>query len=63
MALQASYSGNQMGAFGPFPPSGKPLDLTFMAILRLEDGRIAEMWVEWDNLSALAQLGHFPPPE
>ncbi len=19
------------------------------------------MWVEWDNLNALTQLGHFPP--
>ncbi len=31
-------------------------------IFRLEDGKIAEMWVTWDNLSALMQLGHFPPP-
>ena len=23
--------------------------------------KVAEIWVEWDNLGALAQLGHFPP--
>jgi len=28
----------------------------------IEDGRIAELWVTWDNLSGLAQLGLLPPP-
>jgi predicted ester cyclase len=47
---------------GPFPPSGKPLEIPFLGILRIEDGKIAEIWVEWDNLSALTKLGHLPPP-
>jgi len=53
----------QTGPMGPFPASGKKMILPFMAILRFSDGKIAEMWVEWDNLNALAQSGHFPPPE
>ena len=48
---------------GPFPPSGLELEIPFIGLLRIEDGKIAEIWVEWDNLNALAQLGHFPPPE
>ncbi|NIT61864.1 MAG: ester cyclase, partial [Aliifodinibius sp.] len=28
-----------------------------------EEGKIAELWVEWDNLAMLQQLGHYPPPE
>ena len=32
------------------------------ALFRIADGRIAELWVTWDNMSALGQLGHFPPP-
>ena len=47
---------------GPFPPSGYAIDLKFIRILRVEDGKIAEIWVEWDNLAVLTQLGHFPPP-
>jgi predicted ester cyclase len=47
---------------GPFPPSGRDLEIPFIGLLRIEDGKIAEIWVEWDNLNALAQLGHFPPP-
>jgi len=62
VALVATYEGTQTGPFGPYPPSGKHLELTFLSILRLEKGKIAEMWVEWDNLSALVQLGHYAPP-
>ena len=34
----------------------------FLGILRFEERKIAEMWVEWDNLNILTQLGHFPLP-
>lgn len=62
VAVHETYSGTQTGQMGPFPPSGRELELPFIGLLRIEDGKIAEIWVEWDNLSALAQLGHFPPP-
>jgi len=62
VALHATYTGTQTGPMGPFPPSGKQLELPFIGLLRVESGKIAEIWVEWDNLNALAQLGHFPPP-
>jgi len=58
-----TYSGTQDGAMGPFPATGKKADLKYLGILRFEDGKIAEMWVEWDNMAFLTQLGHFPPPE
>ena len=58
-----TYSGTQEGAMGPFPATGKKADLNYLGILRIEDGKIAEMWVEWDNLAMLTQLSHFPPPE
>ena len=61
VAMRATYSGTQTGAMGPFPPSGKAADLPFIGILRFADGKISEMWVEWDNIFMLSQLGHFPP--
>ena len=62
VALWANYSGTQRGAFGPFPPSGRPISIEFAAILRIEDGKIAEIWIVWDNFGALVQLGHLRPP-
>lgn len=63
VALRAIYRGTQTGPMGPFPPSGKQVEIPFIGILRIEDGKIAELWVEWDNLAALTRLGHLPPPE
>lgn len=61
VAVHATYHGNQDGPMGPFPATGRPLQVSFIGLLRVEDGMIQEILVEWDNLSALAQLGHFPP--
>ena len=61
VAVWATYEGTQKGPMGPFPASGKRMVLDFAAFLRLENAKIAEMWVTWDNLAALAQLGHLPP--
>ncbi len=62
VAVRAHYSGIQTGQMGPFPPSGKTVRLVFIGILRIENDKIVEIWVEWDNVSVLAQLGHLPPP-
>lgn len=62
VAVWANYAGTQTGPLGPFPASGQSVDLDFAAILRLEGGRIEEIWVVWDNLSMLTELGHLSPP-
>lgn len=59
-AVWATYEGTQMGQMGPFPPSGKKACFDFGGVLRVEHGRIAELWITWDNLTILTQLGHFP---
>lgn len=61
VGLRAVYSGTQTGQVGPFPPSGKRVELPYLSILKITDGKISEMWVEWDNVFMLTQLGHFPP--
>ena len=62
VAAYMTLRGTQEGPVGPFPATGKPVSVPFLAMLRFEAGKIAEMWVEWDNLKMLKQLGHFPPP-
>ena len=62
VAFWGSFSGKQIGPLGPFPASGKGLKSDIGGVFRLEGGKIAELWVTWDNLSGLVQLGHFPSP-
>lgn len=63
VAFWGTFSGTQEGPMGPFPPTGKRLESQIAGMFRLEAGRIVELWVTWDNLSGLAQLGLFPPPD
>jgi len=63
VAAYAIYSGTLSGPMGEFPATGKSTELNFITIFRIEEGRIAEIWVEWDNLTMLGQLGLFPPPQ
>jgi steroid delta-isomerase-like uncharacterized protein len=50
------YTGTQEGPMGPLPATGREVGLDFAGFLRIEEGRIAEMWVVWDNLALLRQL-------
>ena len=63
VAAYAIYSGTLSGPMGEFPATCKSTELNFITIFRIEEGRIAEIWVEWDNLTMLGQLGLFPPPQ
>ena len=47
---------------GPFPATGRRLESDCAGIFRIQDGKIAELWVTWDNMAGLAQLGLLPPP-
>jgi len=58
VAARHHFKGTQLGAMGPFPASGKDTNIEYLAIYRIENGVIAEAWVEWDNYSSMKQLGH-----
>ncbi len=60
VSVWATYEGTQRGPMGPFAATGRRMQIDFAAFLRVENGKIAEMWVTWDNVAALAQLGHLP---
>ncbi len=62
VAFWIRYEGTQEGPMGPFPPSHKRMQLDASGMFRIRGGRLAELWVTWDNLAALAQLGHLPAP-
>ena len=62
VAVLASYAETQTGPMGSFPATGKSFEGSFLAVFRVESGQLAELWVEWDNVAMLTQLGLFPPP-
>lgn len=62
VAFWGKYVGTQSGPMEPFPPSGKKMDVDISGMFRIQDGRIAELWIIWDNLAGLVQLGHVSPP-
>ena len=58
VAFWATYEGTQKGQVGPYPPSNKFATVEFSGFHRFENGKIAESWLIWDNVSILVQLGH-----
>ena len=63
VAYVTTTTGTQTGPMGNLPASGKEFTLMNIVIQRIEDGKIAETWISWDNVAMLTQLGFFPPPE
>ena len=57
VVVRWSDTGTHQGVFAGVMPTGKPLLLTGIDILRIADGRIVERWSEYDMLSVLEELG------
>ena len=55
--LQATHKGDYMG----IPATNKEITLSGIYIIRLEDGKQAEWWLEADMLGLVQQLGVIPP--
>jgi len=60
VAWRSRGHGTMAGAMGPFPPTGRTMDLVIIGMHRFENGKIAETWTSWDNLAVLTQLGLMP---
>lgn len=61
VAFWGRYEGTNTGP-GPFPPTGKSISIEMAGIHRIENGKIAETWVTWDNTVMFTQLGLSTPP-
>jgi predicted ester cyclase len=62
VAYVSTMKGVQTGPIGDLPATGKEFTLVNIIIQRLEDEKIVETWVSWDNMAFLTQLGLMPPP-
>jgi predicted ester cyclase len=60
VAWRSAGSGTQSGPLGPFPATGRRMSIVIIGMHRFEQGKLAETWTSWDNLSAMRQLGLLP---
>ncbi len=63
VAIYGTYSGIHTGQMGPFAATGKRMSSDYAGYHRMENGKIAETWVTWDNMAIFSQLGISPCPE
>lgn len=61
VALITRGTGTQTGPMGDVPATGRRIEVMNYIIQRLENEKVAETWIGWDNLSVLLQLGLYPP--
>jgi len=54
--------GTQRGELQGIPPTGKAVTITGIDIWRVENGKLAEHWDNWDQLGMMQQLGVIPMP-
>lgn len=54
--MHGTHQGNFLGV----PPTGKPIALPGITILRFADGKCIERWSQADFLSVLQQIGALP---
>ena len=66
VVVEGSFRGTHTGVLhspaGDVPPTGKSLDLKFVDVFRVSDGKVVSHHVYFDRLDFAEQLGLAPPP-
>jgi steroid delta-isomerase-like uncharacterized protein len=52
-----TMTGTNTGPFGNMPASNKPVKINGVDIVRIKDGKAAERWGVFDNLTMMSQMG------
>ncbi len=57
VTIRWSARGTHRGELRGIAPTGKEINTTGVDILRIQNGKIAETWVQWDALGLMQQIG------
>jgi steroid delta-isomerase-like uncharacterized protein len=60
LAVRWSAEGTHVAQFAGVPPSGKRIKMLGVEHLRFDDGKIAEVWINFDMAGLMQQLGATP---
>jgi steroid delta-isomerase-like uncharacterized protein len=63
VVARVTITGTHTGNFWGLPPTGRPIHLTGMYMVRIADGKIVEHWGEEDGMKVYRQLGYRLKPE
>ena len=62
VAIRWTARGTHRGDFQGVPPSGKAIQLRGADFYRIEHGKIAEAWIDYNVFEILQQMGALPAP-
>jgi steroid delta-isomerase-like uncharacterized protein len=62
VATRKTFHGTHEGEFLGIPPTGRPVSIGLIDIVRVADGRVVEHWSIGDSLGMMEQLGVIPQP-
>lgn len=57
VAVRATFRGTHRGDFMGIAPTGKAVSISLMLFYRIAEGKIAEHWMNADQLSLMQELG------
>ena len=57
VVMRYTITGTHKGEFQGIDPTGKSIKITGIAIHRIANGKIVEIWANWDALGLMQQLG------
>jgi steroid delta-isomerase-like uncharacterized protein len=55
-------TGTHQGSLFGIPPTGKSINVTATVVYRVDNGRLAEGWINRDDMGLMRQLGVIPSP-
>ena len=63
VVLRVMDEGTHLGEFQGVAPTGKKVSFSVIGIFKIRDGKIVELWEEFDMLGFLQQMGVMPEIE
>lgn len=62
VATRGYFTGTHKGEFNGIPATGKSVQVKYIDVWRLENGKAVENWVQMDMVGLMQQLGVMPAP-
>ena len=62
VAIRWTSDGTHGGDYFGVPASGRQVHLEGLDLFHVQGDKISEIWIEYDNLAAMQQMGAIPTP-